>query len=187
MLGFAVVTGAVWQYVELTLLWSLPNGGPAGAVRMFAICCIGLLLNTMCLAEMASMGKKHLLSFIRLQKADSRPLAPSAGGQYHWISEFAPAKHEKLLSYIVGWLTVLGWQVGLASVCNVAALQIQGITIVHYPGLVFKQYQNSLITMAVRNVSPMFKSFIDYPTSRLPLLLCSSILFSSDFYPGLRP
>lgn len=28
--------------------------------------------------------------------------SPTAGGQYHWVSEFAPPKIQKLLSYIVG-------------------------------------------------------------------------------------
>ena len=89
LMGFASVTGAVWQYVLITIIWSFPNGGPSGALYMFIVCCVGLLLNTLSLAEMASM-------------------APSAGGQYQWISEFAPPKAQKLLSYLVGWLVVLG-------------------------------------------------------------------------------
>lgn len=28
--------------------------------------------------------------------------APTAGGQYHWVSEFAPRKYQKFLSYITG-------------------------------------------------------------------------------------
>jgi hypothetical protein len=28
--------------------------------------------------------------------------APTSGGQYHWVSEFAPKKHQKFLSYVVG-------------------------------------------------------------------------------------
>jgi amino acid transporter len=77
---------------------------------MFLACCVGLMMSTLSLAEMSSM-------------------APSAGGQYHWISEFAPSKFQKLLSYLVGWLTVLGWQVGLSSVSYAAAVQIEGLAI----------------------------------------------------------
>lgn len=29
-------------------------------------------------------------------------IAPTAGGQYHWVSEFAPKSLQKLLSYLVG-------------------------------------------------------------------------------------
>ena len=28
--------------------------------------------------------------------------APTAGGQYHWVSEFAPTSLQKPLSYLVG-------------------------------------------------------------------------------------
>jgi len=55
LLGFASVIGAVWQYVLITLIWSLPNGGASGALYMFLVCCVGLMLNTLGLAEMASM------------------------------------------------------------------------------------------------------------------------------------
>lgn len=31
--------------------------------------------------------------------------APTAGGQYHWISELSPRKYQKKLSYITGMLS----------------------------------------------------------------------------------
>ena len=65
ILEFASILGCAWQYVLITLIWTLPNGGPAGAVYMFLACCVGLMLSKLSLAEMSSM-------------------APSAGGQYHW-------------------------------------------------------------------------------------------------------
>lgn len=36
--------------------------------------------------------------------------APTSGGQYHWVSEFAPSSVQKPFSYIAGWLSALGWQ-----------------------------------------------------------------------------
>ena len=53
--GFSSVLGCAWQYVAITLIWSLPNGGPTGAVYMYLTCCFGLMLATLSLAEMASM------------------------------------------------------------------------------------------------------------------------------------
>lgn len=41
--------------------------------------------------------------------AEQGSMAPTAGGQYHWVSEFAPRKYQKQLSYVVGWLCVIGW------------------------------------------------------------------------------
>lgn len=40
--------------------------------------------------------------------------APTTGGQYHWVSEFAPREHQKFLSYLMGWLCVLGWQTSVS-------------------------------------------------------------------------
>jgi choline transport protein len=42
-------------------------------------------------------------------------MSPSAGGQYQWVSEFAPPSMQKVLSYISGWLAALGWQAFIAS------------------------------------------------------------------------
>ena len=31
-----------------------------------------------------------------------------SGGQYHWVSEFAPRQYQQFLSYMTGWLSVCG-------------------------------------------------------------------------------
>jgi len=38
-------------------------------------------------------------------------------GQYHWVSELAPPRIQKELSYTVGWLTAMGWQ-GNGNLCT---------------------------------------------------------------------
>ncbi|GAB7354834.1 hypothetical protein MBLNU459_g5215t1 [Dothideomycetes sp. NU459] len=130
IVGFASVLGCAWQYVLITMVFSLTNGGPAGAIWMYLVCCIGLLLSTISLAEMASM-------------------APSAGGQYHWISELAPPSTQKILSYIIGWLCVLGWQVGLTSVSYGAALQIEGLAIFLDHSAGFAGWHLTFITIGI--------------------------------------
>ncbi|KAK5705172.1 hypothetical protein LTR97_002289 [Elasticomyces elasticus] len=86
--------------------------------------------------------------------------APSAGGQYHWISEFAPRKAEKLLSFFIGWLTVLGWQVGLASVCYAVTLQIQGLVVLTNPEFAFQGWHASLMTIAVALCAVFFNTVL---------------------------
>jgi amino acid transporter len=61
----------------------LTDGGSADLFWGFIVVAIGMSLVYASIAEMASM-------------------CPTAGGQYHWVSEFAPPKIQKLLSYIVG-------------------------------------------------------------------------------------
>jgi amino acid transporter len=55
---------------------------------MFPTVCFGMFFVMLSMAEMASM-------------------APTSGGQYHWVSEMAPRKHQRFLSYIVGMFIVL--------------------------------------------------------------------------------
>lgn len=99
--------------------------------------------------------------------------APSAGGQYHWISEFAPPGAQKLLSYIIGWLTVLGWQVGLASVCYAVSLQIESLVILFHPDFTLQGWQVSLITIAVALCAVLFNTVLveALPTLEFVLLV----------------
>ncbi|RMZ79177.1 hypothetical protein DV738_g3462, partial [Chaetothyriales sp. CBS 135597] len=58
--------------------------------------------------DMQRMGKKQQFRVKKLQDLDCNWIhklcdgAPTAGGQYHWVSEFAPRKYQKLLSYVSG-------------------------------------------------------------------------------------
>jgi amino acid permease len=61
----------------------LTDGGIAGLLWSYVWTWFGLSLVMASLAEMASM-------------------APTSGGQYHWVSEFAPPKYQKILSYLTG-------------------------------------------------------------------------------------
>ena len=91
--------------------------------------------------------------------------APSAGGQYHWISELAPRDVQKLLSYTVGWLTVFGWQVGLASVSYAAALQIQSLVILVSPDVSILGWHLALMTVAIALIAVGFNTIL---ISKLP-------------------
>ena len=53
-------------------------------VWMYVVTLVGITFPILSMAEMASM-------------------APTSGGQYHWVSEFAPRSAQKFLSYITGW------------------------------------------------------------------------------------
>ena len=39
---------------------------------------------------------------VMMSLAEMASMAPISGGQYHWVSEFAPPKYQKFLSYMVG-------------------------------------------------------------------------------------
>lgn len=65
------------------LTFVLTDGGTAGLVWGYIAIVIGFMFVYSSLAEMASM-------------------APTSGGQYHWVSEFAPRSCQKFLSFITG-------------------------------------------------------------------------------------
>lgn len=62
---------------------ALTNGGSAGLIYTWLIAWGGFNAVYASMAEMASV-------------------APTTGGQYHWVSEFAPARFQAFLSYVVG-------------------------------------------------------------------------------------
>ena len=85
--GYSLILGNGWVIALIAAIIPLTNGGTAGGIWMYLIVIIGLCFSTLSMAEMASM-------------------APTAGGQYHWVSEFAPRSKQRFLSYMTGWLCV---------------------------------------------------------------------------------
>ncbi|SMR44927.1 unnamed protein product [Zymoseptoria tritici ST99CH_3D1] len=114
IVGFVTILQATWENVLLANWFGLYNGGTAGVIW----CTIAVWLLMLCmiasLAEMASM-------------------APTSGGQYHWVSEFAPHNVQKPLSYIVGWCCCLGWIAGVPSCCVQLAGMVQGLILLVNP------------------------------------------------------
>ena len=97
--------------------------------------------------------------------------APTSGGQYFWVSMLAPASCQRFLSYITGWLTLCGWQCGVASVAYFAGNLIQGLIILtneHYQPhkwhttlLLWAMVAFSVIINAVsRKLLPRFEGYI---------------------------
>ncbi|MCJ1426354.1 hypothetical protein MMC29_004257, partial [Sticta canariensis] len=93
-----------------------PNfcGGPAGLMDSFLVVWAGTFATFVSLAELASM-------------------APTAGGQYHWVSILEPQSCQKLFSYITGWLMVAGWQAGMASSAYLEGVLFQNLIELVWP------------------------------------------------------
>src|ERR1700712_5007418 len=93
--------------------------------------------------------------------------APTAGGQYHWVSEFAPKSAQRFLSYVVGWLCVLGWQTGSASSAFLAASEIQGLIILNNESYAPYPWRLTLMVIAVASICGVFNTFL---ARKLPLV-----------------
>ncbi|PSK38471.1 Choline transport protein [Elsinoe australis] len=146
--GFSTILMCTWELVLTGASYVLPNGGPAALVWMFFVAAIGFGFVIISMAEMASM-------------------APTAGGQYHWISEFAPPSYQKVLSYTVGWLTVLGWQSATAGASFAMGSQIQGVLTLDYSSYSPQPWHATGITIIAVTFGALFNTFL---AKRLPFI-----------------
>ncbi|KAJ1332069.1 choline transport protein [Microdochium nivale] len=147
--GFSMILMASWEAALSIAVIGLLNGGTAGLIWSYFICWMGFLLVNTSMAEMGSM-------------------APTSGGQYHWISEFAPRQHQKVMSFLMGWTCIIGWQALAASTAFVAGSQLCGLVIMGYPDTyVFERWHATLLTMAMAAFSVLFNTVL---SRKLPLV-----------------
>jgi amino acid transporter len=138
--GLTCVIMLTWQAILSTSTFSLINGGRAGSVWSYLASWILTIPVVASMAEMASM-------------------APTCGGQYHWVSEFAPPRVQKLLSYISGWLSALGWQAFIASASFGTGQLIFLSVSVQNPSFQATPWQGTLFTIGIALFSVAFNTF----------------------------
>ncbi|KAL4882162.1 amino acid/polyamine transporter I [Aspergillus karnatakaensis] len=152
MLGFSCTILVTWEGFACLFLQPLTNGGPAGAVYGFLFVWLGVACVFVVLSELASM-------------------APTSGGQYHWVSMLAPPSKVKFLSYITAWLTFIGWQATFATAAFLTGTMIQGVAVLTHPGYVPANWHATFYYWAVvafavginivgRSVLPKFEGLI---------------------------
>jgi choline transport protein len=76
-------------------------------------------------------------------------MAPTSGGQYHWVSELAPPKCQQYLSHLTGWMSTLSWQAATASGPFLVGTLIQASVQVNYPDYSPTNWQGTLFVFAV--------------------------------------
>ncbi len=86
--SFTAIATAAWELGLFLITPGLQNGGRTGLLWSTVWGFVGFGPVYLSMAEMASM-------------------APIAGAQYHWVSEFAPEKYQRILSYITGYVPYL--------------------------------------------------------------------------------
>ena len=66
-----------------------------------------------------------------------------------WVSEFAPPKHQKLLSYFTGWMSVMSWQAGAASGPFLVGTMIQSLVFVNKESYEATNWQGTLMVWGI--------------------------------------
>ncbi|KAF7197882.1 putative amino-acid permease PB24D3.02c [Pseudocercospora fuligena] len=130
ILGVTCVAMATWEAMITASNFSLINGGLAGTVWVYP----GVLL---------------CFSAVVASLADIASMSPTTAGQYAWVSEFAPSKYQKVLSYTVGWLSVVGWQSGIAVTAYTTGCLILEMAALNHQSYAPALWQQTLMTIAV--------------------------------------
>lgn len=154
-LGFACTLMSTWEIELASSIFGLVNGGTAGLVWGYLFCWAGYFLVFASIAEMSS-------------------ISPTSGGQYHWVSEFAPKNQQRFLSWLVGWTAVVGWQIGLASLAFIVGTLIQGLIMLDNVTYVFERWHGTLLVIAVTAFCVIFNSFL---AKKLPMVESLVLVF----------
>lgn len=89
------------------------------------------------------------MAFVVLSLAEMASMAPTSGGQYHWVSEFAPPQYQKILSYFTGWMSAMSWQAGAASGPFLVGTMIQSLVYVNKEEYEATNWQGTLMVWAI--------------------------------------
>ncbi|MCJ1246644.1 hypothetical protein MMC30_003853 [Trapelia coarctata] len=141
MLSFSCTILGTWEGIIVLFATGFTNGGPAGMIYGFIVAWVGTSSIFVTIAELVS-------------------LAPTAGGQYHWVFMLAPRSSKKFLSYTTGWLTVLAWQAIVASGALITGLMIQGLIVLNNPDYVYAQWHGTLLAWAVLIVTVFINTVV---------------------------
>ncbi|KAK7981391.1 hypothetical protein PG988_003629 [Apiospora saccharicola] len=178
--GFSMILMQAWESVLAVGSIGLTNGGTAGYIWMFLICWIGFGFVNTSMAEMGSMAPttggqvrkpSQLHSFPPKRLcllSETRPNTDrERANQYHWVSEFAPRKYQRFLSYVMGWMCVLSWQTGCASSAYISGGQIQGLIALNHPSYQPQGWHTTMFSIAVAAFSVFFNAAL---ARKLPLV-----------------
>ncbi|KAI4087694.1 MAG: hypothetical protein LQ339_008836 [Xanthoria mediterranea] len=126
ILGFACTILVTWEGSLILFTTGLTNGGSAGLVFGYLFVWIGTIAVFTTMAEMASM-------------------APTSGGQYHWVSMLALPSCRVFLSYITSWLVICGWQAILSGSGYLGGNQVIALIALNNPNYVPELWHGTLL------------------------------------------
>ncbi|KAL8758371.1 MAG: hypothetical protein Q9199_001546 [Rusavskia elegans] len=154
ILGFSCMLMLTWEAMFTVFVYGLTDGGPAGLVYGYLFCWFGYFTVVASLAELASM-------------------APTAGGQYHWVYLLSPPAWRNFLSYLTGWQSTIAWQATVASSSFLSGTIVQGMLVLAYPSYTFEAWHGTLLLYAVLVVALAFNTFLG---KYLPLIESSILI-----------
>ncbi|KAI0433806.1 putative GABA permease [Xylaria sp. FL1042] len=168
ILGFSCTVLCTWEGTLSLFLTGYVNGGPSGIIYGYIVVWAGTLSLFATLSELVSM-------------------APTSGGQYHWVFMLSPPKARKFLSYLTGWLALTGWQASVAASAYLTGTQIQGLILLTHQSyaLVMKPWHSTLLFWAVILISFIINSAVSTTLAKFEGIVL--ILHILGFFAVLLP
>lgn len=127
--SFVAMATSVWECGIFSMNQGLIDGGHAGLIWTTVVHLVGFIPIVLSMCEMAS-------------------IAPTAGSQYHWVSEFAHPSYQKVLSYYTGWISTMAWQAGNGIGVFLTGTLIQTIVLENNNGYAFPAWHGSLLVIS---------------------------------------
>lgn len=127
--SFVAMATSVWECGIFSMNQGLIDGGRAGLIWTTVVHSVGFIPIVVSMAEMAS-------------------IAPCAGSQYHWVSEFAHPRYQKVLSYYTGWISTMAWQAGNGIGVFLTGTLIQTIILENNNDYAFPAWHGSLLVIS---------------------------------------
>jgi amino acid transporter len=107
------------------------------------------------------------MTLVVLSLAEMASMAPTSGGQYHWVSEFAPPEYQKLLSYFTGWMSAMSWQAGAASGPFLVGTMIQSLVYVNKESYEATNWQGTMMVGSIHVAVMISRSLTNTRYGRL--------------------
>ncbi|KAI0881260.1 putative GABA transporter [Annulohypoxylon maeteangense] len=143
ILGLSCSALCSWEGILVTSVPSFTTGGPAVVIWTFVVGWIGITSVYTVMAELSS-------------------IAPTAGGQYHWVAMMAPESCSNFLTYLTAWLTTLAWQAIAITTSYLITTTLQGVVVLARPSYIPLPWHTLLIMWA----SILFAVLINSTTGR---------------------
>ncbi|KAI0010441.1 amino acid transporter [Xylariaceae sp. FL0662B] len=166
ILGLSCSALCSWEGILVTSVPSFLTGGPAAVIWAFVVSWAGITSVYTVMAELSS-------------------IAPTAGGQYHWVAMMAPESCSNFFTYLTAWLTTLAWQAIAITTSYLITTTLQGIVVLARPSYVPLPWHTLLIMWAAISLAVLINSTTGRFLARLEGLIL--ILHLIGFFGVLVP
>ncbi|KAK5447955.1 hypothetical protein LTS15_009454 [Exophiala xenobiotica] len=145
--AYAIITANAWTSIAGSLITAIYNGGAPGLLYGWIV-------------------DNFFYFFIALSLMELTSSMPTSAGVYHWSAALAGPKYSKIIGFMTGYMNVLGWTLGLASLFAVTGLEITGLYSLWHPEYESKTW-HVFVVFVVLNW--LFAAFIQFGNKWLPL------------------